>query len=102
MRNIKTVAGLFGTQNHYDESGNHVGTSVHGLFGDSWSHYDNEGNFIGYSDPGIFADAVHHDADGHFVGSSYDAFGFEEHYDADGDLFGVSIDTPWGASTDLF
>ena len=60
-RNITSRKGLFGWVYHFDESGNSVGKSRPGLFGDRTIHYDAEGEHVGTSYPGIFADEVYFD-----------------------------------------
>ena len=82
---VRTVEGLFGELNHYNEQGEKIGESWRGLFGGSWDHYDSNGSYAGYSDVGLFTDKEHYDRNNSHVGSSmHDCFGGYDHYDNSG------------------
>ena len=86
----KSVPGLFGTINHYDEHGKKIGRSEPGLFG-GYTNYDANGRKTGHSDPGLFGGYNHYDNNGRKVGHSDPGlFGSYNHRDANGKPTGSS------------
>ena len=86
----KSVPGLFGTINHYDEHGRKIGRSEPGIFG-GYTNYDANGRKTGHSDPGLFGGYNHYDNNGRKVGSSDPGlFGSYNHRDANGKPSGSS------------
>ena len=86
----KSLPGLFGTINHYDEHGKKIGHSDPGLFG-GYNNYDANGRKTGHSSPGLFGGYTHYDNHGRKVGSSDPGiFGSHHHRDANGKSTGSS------------
>jgi hypothetical protein len=49
---------------HYDASGEHVGSSMPGLIND-YVHYDDDNNSVGYSQRGLFGTTHNYSNDGY-------------------------------------
>ena len=98
---VRTVEGLFGQLNHYNENGEKIGESVRGLVGGSWDHYDKQGNYSGYSDVGLFTDYNHYNRENNRMASSIsDCFGGYDHYDNNG-YAGHSTRSLFGYDSDI-
>ena len=100
MSRIYGVKGLFGSDDYYDEDGNHVGYSIEGALGEK-NHYDSGGRFIGCSMDGMFGGKVHYDANGNPAGYSTDGIIGMNHYTNDGSFAGHSGPTLAGSYNDL-
>lgn len=96
---IKSIKGLFGTTQHYDEHGNYLGYSQEGLFG-AVNHFDKSGKNVGYSTDALLGGQNHYGSNNQKLGYSVETPIGDSHYGFDGTR-GFSSDGLLGTTTSL-